>query len=64
MTVASQEAEDIAVALDTVSYIQYLFCFQKYDVWTLFNSSSKVNTMILAFVFKLGFKIQHTNVGA
>lgn len=32
MTVASQEAEDIVVALDTVLYIRYLFCFQKYDV--------------------------------
>ena len=54
-----------------VPYIYYLIRFlesqgqegQK-QVRALLNSSSKVNAMNLAYIEKLGFKTQKTNIGA
>ena len=37
---------------------------QKKEVLVLIDSSSEVNTMTLAYILKLGFKVYHTNIKA
>lgn len=55
------------VVLNRVTYIYYLLRFykdEKNKLWAPINFDSKVNTMILAYTLKLGFKIHKTNVRA
>ena len=55
------------MVLDRVPYIHYSVQFQKNKeatIWALINSSSKVNAITPAYIFKLGLKIWKTDVGA
>ena len=54
------------IVLKRVLYIHYPIQFQggQKQVRALLNSSSKVNTMNLAYIKNLGFYIRKTNVGA
>ena len=47
-----------------ILYIQYPVQFQKEQIKALLNSGSEVNAMNLDFAWKLGLKVQKTNVGA
>lgn len=63
MTRASKEDE---VVLERVLCIHYPLCFQKdiNKVRALIYSGSKVNTMMPAYVSKLGLRARQTDVGA
>lgn len=55
------------VALARIPYIYYSLCFhknKKSKVQALTNFGSKINTMIPAYVLKLGFKVYRTNIKA
>lgn len=52
------------VVFDRVLYICYLIWFKKNEIQALIDLNSKVNIMILAFAFKLGFRACRTDVGA
>ena len=57
---------DEKIVFEKIPYIYYLVCFQKYQeqIKILFDSGSKVNTMSLVYVKKLGFKTWKTNFRA
>ena len=64
MTEASKEDK---VALVQVSCIHYPLHFRKDNqnkVQALIDYGSKVNTMIPAYILKLGLRVRQTNVGA
>lgn len=50
--------------LKQVFYIYYLISFKNNKIWSLFNSSSYVNVIILAYLDKLGLIIYHINIKA
>ena len=69
MTDASKEAQITQitqkVVLDRVFCIHYQVQFRKNKkatIQALINSSSKINTMILAYASKLGLKVQKTDI--
>lgn len=54
------------IILKQILNIYYLFYFLKNaaDVKALINLSSKINTLILAYIANLSLKVQSTNIGA
>ena len=48
------------IILNGIPYIHYLVLFQKNkaNIQALINSSNKVNMITLAYIFKLGLKVQ------
>ena len=66
VTVAREEAvgENLGSNLVRVPCIHYLINFGKKSVSALLDSSSKVNTVHLAFAKELGLSIRPTDIGA
>lgn len=64
MTKASRKNK---VVLKRVLYIHYLLCFhkeKKNKMQALINCSSKINTMTLTYISKLGSRVRQINAGA
>lgn len=66
MTIASMEANVVVfkLKLQQILYIQYLIQFGQYLIKAFIDFVSKVNTIQLSFIKKLGLRIRKTNVGA
>lgn len=62
----TQTSKEKNLALARILCIYYLLCMQKNinTIQVLLDLDSKVNTMILAYVLKLGFQICRTNIRA
>ena len=54
------------MSLERVSYIYYLLRFREdtEGIKALIDSNSKVNTITLAYIAKLGLKVQKTDIEA